>query len=206
MTVSPSTLNLGTAAIGTTSAPQTVNIANAGTTAVALTSVTATGDFAATTACTSLPAGQSCTVSVAFTPVLTGTRTGTLTINLASGAQTVSLTGTATSGSGGSQTLSLSPSTLTFSGYTVGDNPSKTITVTNPTSATVGIAGIAIAGDPSLTEKTTCGSSLASGATCTISVTFKPTAYGTFTGTMTLTEGNGALDTVSITATSTPDN
>jgi hypothetical protein len=101
----------------------------------------------------------------------------------------------------------LAPSTLTFSGYTIGDNPSKTVTViTNTSGASAGIAGITMGGDPSLTQRNSCGVSLAAGAACSITVTFKPVAYGTFTSTLTVTEGSGAQDTVSVTGTSTPDN
>jgi hypothetical protein len=101
----------------------------------------------------------------------------------------------------------LSPSTITFNnGYTIGDNPSQTITVTNSGGAAVGIAGIATSGDPSLTETTTCGTSVAAGGSCTIRVTFRPVAYGTFAGTVTLTESSGALDTVLVTGVSTVNN
>jgi hypothetical protein len=51
-----------------------------------------------------------------------------------------------------------------------------------------------------------CPASLAARATCTITVTFKPVAYGTFTSTLTLTESDGALDTVSVTGISTVSN
>ena len=57
-----------------------------------------------------------------------------------------------------------------------------------------------------MTETTTCGTSVLAGGSCTIRVTFRPVAYGTFTGTVTLTESTGALDTVSVTGVSTADN
>ena len=208
VTVSPATLNLGSVAVGSTSSGQAVTITNNGTSSVVVNSVTVTGDFAETNACSSIAGGGSCTVSVTFTPVLAGTRTGTLTVNLSAGAQTVSLTGTGSAGSGGSQTgvLSLSPASLNFSGYTIGDNPSKTVTVKNVTAGPVGLAGIAMSGDASLTDKNSCGSLLAAGATCSVTVTFKPVAYGTFTGTLTVTEGSGAQDSISVTGNSSPDN
>jgi len=208
VTVAPGTLNLGTVAVGATSASQTVTVTNNGTTAVTNNGVTATGDFADTTTCSSsLAAGNSCTVTITFTPVLPGTRTGTLTINLSTGAQTVSLTGTGFTGSGSQPgLLSLTPATLNFSGYTIGDNPSQKVTVTNSSGASVGIAGIAMSGDPSLTQRNNCGSVVASGATCAITVTFAPVAYGTFTGTLAVTEASGAQDTVSVTGTSYQDN
>jgi sugar lactone lactonase YvrE len=206
VTVSPSSLQFPQQPTGTTSAGMLVTVTNTGTTAITNNGATITGDFADTTTCTSsLSAGKSCSVTVTFTPTAAGTRTGTLTINLSTGAQVVSLSGTsATSSQLGA--LSLSATTLTFSGYTIGDNPSKSVTVKNTGGSSVGIGSVIIAGDPSLTQKTTCGSALAASATCTITVTFKPVAYGTFTGTVTLTEGSGAQHTVAVTGVSAADN
>jgi hypothetical protein len=183
-----------------------VTVANTGTTAVTNNGVTIAGDFAETTTCaSSIAAGKSCTVTVTFSPTVSGTRTGALTISLSSGVQTVSLSGTsAVSGQPGA--LSLSASTLTFSGYTIGDNPSKSVTVSNTGGSSVGIGSVTIAGDPSFTEKTTCGSALAAAASCTITVTFKPVAYGTFAGTVTLTEVSGAQHAIAVTGVSSADN
>jgi len=207
VTLSPGNLNLGTATVGTTSASQTVRVTNAGTTTATVSSVSATGDFADTTNCSSLTAGNSCTVTVTFAPVLAGTRTGTLTVNLSAGALTASLTGTGVTGSGGGAgVLTLTVPTVTFSGYTIGDSPSQKVSVSNGTGSSVGIAGIAVSGDASLTEKNTCGTVVGAGASCTITVTFRPVAYGTFTSTVTVTEGSGATDTISVSGTSSPDN
>jgi hypothetical protein len=101
----------------------------------------------------------------------------------------------------------LSPATLNFSGYTIGDSPSQTVAVTNTSGASVGIAGIAMSGDPSLVQgNTTCGSILSAGATCNVTVTFTPVAYGTFTSTLIVTESSGAQETVSVSGTAFPDN
>jgi hypothetical protein len=103
--------------------------------------------------------------------------------------------------------LSLSPASLNFSGYTIGDSPSQAVTVTNISSASVGIAGIAMSGDPSLVvQGYTCGSVLSPGATCTVTVTFTPVAYGTFTSTLSVTESSGAQETVPVSGTAFPDN
>ena len=178
VTISSSALNFGAVAVGSSSASQTITVTNASTAAVAVNSVGVTGDFADTTTCdSSIAAGGSCTVSVAFTPSVAGARTGALTINLSTGVQTVTLTGIGSNSS--TAALSLSPSSVTFSnGYTIGDNPSQKVTVTNTSAASAGIAGIAMSGDPSLTQRNNCGASLAAGANCTITVTFdrSPTA------------------------------
>jgi len=140
-----------------------------------------------------------------FTPTAAGTRTGALTITLSTGVQTVSLTGIGSSSSV-TGVLSFSPASVTFNnGYTIGDNPSQTITVTNSSASSTGIAAIAMSGDPSITQRNNCLASLAAGATCTITLTFQPTVYGTFASTLMVTEGSAALDKVSVTCTSAPD-
>ncbi len=204
---SPATLTFANQDIGTSSNSQPVTITNFGGSLLNFSSISASGEFAETNTCAnSLVAGASCTASVSFAPTVAGPATELLTLNDDSGnwgtSQAVTLAGTGTL----PRHLSLSPATLNFSGYTIGDSPSQNVTVTNTSGASVAIAGIAMSGDPSLVQGNTCGSVLPTGATCTVTVTFNPTAYGTFTGTLIVTESSGAQETVSVTGTAFPDN
>jgi hypothetical protein len=204
---SPATLTFANQDIGTSSNSQPVTITNFGGRPLNFSGISASGDFVETSNCLgSLVAGASCTASLSFAPTVTGPATGLLTLNDDSGnlgaSQAVTLAGTGTL----PRHLSLSPPTLNFSGYTIGDSPSQTVTVTNTSGASVGIAGVAMSGDPSLVEGNTCGSILSAGATCTVTVTFNPVAYGTFTSTLIVTESSGAQETVSVSGTATPDN
>ncbi|MCT9112109.1 discoidin domain-containing protein [Streptomyces mirabilis] len=90
-------------------------------------------------------------------------------------------------GSGSPQaTLTASPGSLTFADQAVNTtSAAQTVTVTNSGTATASITGVTAGGD--FTQTSTCGTSLAAGANCTVSVTFRPTASGTHTGTLTLT-------------------
>ena len=206
VTVSPAALLFPPQLLKTKSGKQVVTITNSGATAISNKGITITGDFTETTTCTpSLGAGKQCTITVTFAPTATGTRTGTLSINLSTGAQTASLAGTGT-GSVGSLpgVLSLSPSPLTFSGYTIGDNPSQTVTVTNTSGASVGILEILLRGTSYLTETNRCPSMLAPGATCSITVTFVPLAYGTFKSYLIVVEDSGDYELDSVTGTSSP--
>jgi hypothetical protein len=207
VSLSATAVSFGVVAVGSTSAAQTVTVTNATAAAIGVTAIGTAGDYADTTTCgSSIAAGGNCAVSVTFTPTAAGTRTGALTINLSTDVQTVSLTGIGSSSSA-TGVLSFSPASVTFNnGYTIGDNPSKDVTVTNAGASSIGIAAIAVSGDPSFTQKNNCPASLAAGATCTITVTFRPTAYGTFTGTLTVTESSGALDAVSVTGMSAVNN
>jgi hypothetical protein len=58
-----------------------LKVTNRGQTAVRVTSVSVTGDFAQTNTCgTSLAARDTCTISVTFEPTATGKRTGKLSL------------------------------------------------------------------------------------------------------------------------------
>jgi len=205
---SPATLTFGNIQdIGTSSTPQTVTITNIGGSTLNFSGISASDQFTQTTNCpSSLTPGVSCTVNVSFVPTVAGPATGLLTLNDDSGnlgaSQTVTLTGTGSL----PRHLSLSPASLNFCCYAIGDGGSQTVTVTNTSSASVGIAGIAMSGDPSFTPGSTCGSALAAGATCAVTVTFNPVAYGTFTSTLIVTESSGAQETVSVSGTASPDN
>ena len=186
VTVAPTALNFGSVTTGTTSAAQTVTVSNPTSSAAPVSSVAATGDFAETNNCgSSIAAGASCTVSVTFTPTATGSRTGTLTVNAGGTANTVSLSGTGTTAGGGSATLSASPASLSFGSAAVGStSAAQTVTVTNTGSAAAAVSSVS-AGAP-FAETNNCGSSIAAGASCTVSVTFKPAAAGSASANLTV--------------------
>lgn len=79
---------------------------------------------------------------------------------------------------------SLSPSSLTFAATTVNSSPAtQTVTLTNTGTASLSLSGVSITGTnaSSFAQTTTCGANLAAGASCGITVTFKPTAAGSLT-------------------------
>ena len=96
LTLSPNSLLFLNQNVGTSSTPQTVTVSNNGT--VAISSISASGDFAETNNCGSiLAAGATCNIQETFTPAVTGPQGGTLRVedNATSSPQTVSLTGVA---------------------------------------------------------------------------------------------------------------
>lgn len=95
--VSPSSLTFAGQQVGTTSPAQTVTLSNTGSVSLAISSITTSGDFAQTNDCgSSMATGDSCTVSVTFTPTTGGTNSGGLsfTDNADNSPQTVALSGT----------------------------------------------------------------------------------------------------------------
>ena len=95
----PTSLNFPSVPVGSSSAPLVVTVTNKGTVVLNVVSVVANGDFSQSNDCgAGLAAGAKCTVSVIFTPTVSGTRTGTLVFgdNDLTSPQIVQLTGTGT--------------------------------------------------------------------------------------------------------------
>ena len=81
--------------------------------------------------------------------------------------------------------LSATPTSLAFGNGQVGSSSSsKTITLTNKGNTVLNIASITTSADYPMT--TTCGSTLASLGTCTVTVTFSPSFPGAIKGTLTV--------------------
>ena len=77
--------------------------------------------------------------------------------------------------------VTLNPTSLTFSGQLTGTTSSaQTVTLTNSGQATLNLSTIVATG--AFAETTTCGSAVAPGASCTIAVTFAPTAQALLRG------------------------
>lgn len=86
------------------------------------------------------------------------------------------------------QTVTLTPSSIYLGAQALGTaSAAKTVTVKNTsTTKTLTINSIVSSGD--FADTTTCTSSLAPGATCTISITFTPNTVGTIDGAITVTD------------------
>lgn len=90
-------------------------------------------------------------------------------------------------GQGGVAVSSLSATSFTFSAEPVGTpGASQTLTLTNTGGAVLNIVTIAIVG-PDFGQSNTCGNTVAAGASCAIDIVFDPIAFGTRTGSMTIT-------------------
>jgi sugar lactone lactonase YvrE len=106
--------------LGTTSATQTITVANFGGSPLSGLTLSASGDFSETNNCpTALAGGSNCTVSVTFTPQTTGPATAALNVSDDSGnlgsTQVVPLNGTGTI-----PAATATPSTVSFSSQVVG--------------------------------------------------------------------------------------
>ncbi len=100
LALGPASLAFAGQAPGTTSAPQTVTLTDAGSASLTIANIAVSGDFAQISNCpispATLGAGASCAVNVTFAPTATGVRTGSVTItsDVPGSPHVVSLTGT----------------------------------------------------------------------------------------------------------------
>jgi hypothetical protein len=190
VTLTPTTLTFPTQLIGTSSAAQNAVLTNTGSSGVTITAIAASGQFTQTNNCgTTLAAAGTCTISVVFAPTAQGTVKGTVKIadNAAGTPQSLTLMGTATA-------VNLSPSALSFGDQKVGTtSAAQTITVTNNATAAMTIKKLAVTGTggPDFAETNICGTSLAAGASCTVSVTFTPKSASSFTAAISIADTGG---------------
>jgi len=199
-TLTPASKTFPAETVGTSSPAQVFKLTNNQSAALTSIVISTTGDFSvSTTTCTTtLAAKSTCTISVVFKPTQTGTRTGELKVadSAVGSPQTSSLTGT------GTVPATLTPASKTFPTETVGtSSPAAVFTLANKQSVALTSIVISTTGDFSVSTKT-CTASLAAKSTCTISVVFKPTATGTRTGTLKVSNNAfGSPETSSLTGT-----
>lgn len=179
--------------IGSSSNPANLTLANTGSMVLRISDIAISGangaDFSQTNTCgASLVSGASCTISVVFTPTGTGSKTATVTItdNAPSATQTMALTGTGTG-----PVVTLSATSLALATEPVGTaSPAMAVKLTNSGTTALTVTSIVIGGaNPSdFSQTNTCGASVGAAASCSITAIFKPTASGSRTATVTITD------------------
>ncbi len=182
LTVTPDFLSFSDPLVGQSSAPQPVTFQNIGNAAITLGTATIAGtnagDFSISSdACSgiSLAAGQTCVVNVVYKPPQSAEEFAYLSLGGGSGSVLVSLTGIGIF----KPLLNASPSSLNFLPTTQQTaSAPQTVTLTNNGNAAAGPLSV-YASSP-FTQTNNCGSSLAAGASCQISIIFRPTSATTF--------------------------
>jgi hypothetical protein len=182
--VSPGSLNFGSQGVGTTSAPHTITISNPSNVKFNIASIVASGNFSQTNDCgASLVPGAHCDVTVKFTPTATGLESGAITVadSTKISPLAIPLSGTGVNG----PFLTPYPSRADFAARAVGtsSNPFPIVLV-NTGNASMNINSISIAGADSsdFTQINNCTNSLPVAGSCTVKVTFIPSASGSRTG------------------------
>ena len=227
----PPSLNFASTAVGATSSdsPQTVTVWNIGTAPLTF-PVSATANNPSisagfllgsgeTDACPiltpasstagALASGSSCDIDVSFKPIAVGLDSGSLLLTddslnaVPDPTQTILLNGTGT-GTGAPQAV-LSPTSLSFGNVTVGSiGAPQSITLLNPGTSALTLTSVSISGANAtkFAQTNNCGTSLAAGANCTITVTFSPDAVGGYSASITVSDNaSGSPQTASLTGT-----
>ena len=177
-TLNPTSQDFGSEAIGFTSPQQTFTWTNNSSFTYQISGAAATGDFNVVCYnCSSVAGGASCQIVVSFTPTALGARTGTLTVSSSSNQLSAQLTGTGTPG------FSMTPTTFAYGNLDVGNNAAQTFTLTSVATGPLPVPPFVTAGQY-LVNTTACGTSVAAGGHCTVTVTFAPTVIGPLNGTL----------------------
>ena len=198
----------GTQTVNTTSSAKTLTVSNTGNAALNFSAITlggsAAADYSAGGGCavgTPVAAGGSCTLSLRFTPSVTGSRSASLTLasDASNGNATVSLSGTGQAVA--TPQASLAPASLAFGSVTVGSSSTaRLVTLTNSGSAALSISAITAASPFNASHA--CGNTLAAGASCAISVVFTPSGAGAASGSLSVSSNaSGSPHSVGLTGT-----
>ena len=173
VSLSSVSLDFGYHSVGTPSLSQTLTLANTGASSLAISSIVASSEFAQTNTCgTSLAVGGNCTIRVTFNPTATGPAAGTVTItdNAPGSPHVVNLTGT------GAPTPTFTfPASLSFGNQPAGTSSApQTVTLANASNQPLLVRRLL----PTrrFAQANNCGGSIAPGTSCSIRVTFTPTA------------------------------
>jgi uncharacterized Zn-binding protein involved in type VI secretion len=188
--LTPAALPFAPQQLNTSSPPQTATLTNYGRSSLSITGISVDNGWAQTDDCgSSLAAGDSCTISVVFTPPAAASFTGSLTVRDSdpTNQQTIALSGTGTP----APITQISPTFLGFGSQEIGQSTAPMlITITDAGTVPLNFTSIRIDGTNAADygQTNTCGSSIAAGASCTISVTFTPRAQGSRTATVSITD------------------
>jgi len=188
----PPSLDLGSVAVGSSSAPQTITLWNIGTAPLQIVSLMTGGDFSQTDDCGSrVPVHGQCAIGVSFTPTGGGARTATLVLkdNARIAELAVPLVGTGT----GAFAIA-SPASLAFGSVLVGTTTSpQIVTLTNSGTVGLSISAINVSGPFAIVVSgTTCAASgtVAAGASCAVAINFTPRSAGQTSGSLSFSDSD----------------
>jgi hypothetical protein len=194
---------LSFSAVVGSSTSQTFTLSNPGNYQLSVSGIFITGPSAAvfstpgpygSTACettTTVAAGSSCTISVTFAPTSLGSATAILSVT--DGASSTSPQQLSLNGNGmaiPAPGVSLSANALTFSTPVGTTSAGQTVTLTNTGNATLENISVGVTGaDPGgFTQSNTCGTSVAAGSKCMLSVSFTASSITSVTAAITITD------------------
>jgi len=198
--VTPTSLNFGHTVVGK-KISQSASVTNTGKTSVSVSDASLSSSQFSISGLTmplSLPAGQSSTFQVWFTPNATGNASGTLTLQTSNGLSSgqVALTGSATTGP---QQIGVSSASLNLGSAMVGTTAKGTLTITNAGGANLILSLISVSGGSFGVSGMTTPNTITPGNSAVLTVSFSPTSAGTDSGSITITSNDPQTPTTIIT-------
>lgn len=205
LTFSATSLNFGLLQIGLSSPSQTVVVTNVSSHPAKLTSIASSRDYSQSNTCPStMTAGQSCTITITFTPTSAGTLTGAVTLrdnSPGSPTQIIALTGT-----GETLALGFTPGSINFGSVVVGSSSTQNATLTNDGAVPVNITGVSLTpADGTYTQTNNCPATLAVQQTCTFTIVFTPPDVFTYKAALSVTNSAGGAASLPLTGTGLND-
>jgi 6-phosphogluconolactonase (cycloisomerase 2 family) len=217
VTLLPGSVSFPSTAQGVTSTSQTVTVTSSGAASLHISSVLVGGtnpaDFAMISSCNgAFPVGANCTIGVTFSPLGDGLRTATISIadDAPGSPQSVELSGSGIGPPVPRPGVALAPSAVSFPATVLGTTTgSETVTVTSAGTAPLHIAKIDLGGanrgDFSITDGCTPPATYTVHASCTLSLIFTPSAAGTRTAAITITDdAPNSPQTIAVAGTANP--
>ncbi|MGA9654718.1 MAG: choice-of-anchor D domain-containing protein [Polyangia bacterium] len=218
LTITPSSKDFGSIPLNTVSADVSFTVSNGGGAATGALTVSAPGNgfvVSGNGCAAALQPTQTCVIAVHFAPTVVGNATGTLTVTdgTLSGSATLHGTGMAPS------VLTVAPGQLNFGNVVVGyaettvtltSSPFQVLTVTLVATATTDSGTItevlsgANAADFAVSAANTNCTTLQPGQSCTVAVTFTPSAAGLRQAVLTVTGSKGGTYQVQLQGTGLP--
>jgi photosystem II stability/assembly factor-like uncharacterized protein len=208
--LSPAGLSFAAQTLGTSGPSRNLTVTNNGQSALTFSSIGISGanaaDFGQANTCplapNALAGGANCVVTVTFTPTAAGPRKSAVSIVDTVDSHTYTLVVT-----GVGSAVSFTPLNVAFGNQAVGlPSSPQAITVTNKGTAVLHLWQTVVTGTNAadFSKTSSCGSTLAAGANCSISVTFAPGAAGARSARLLLSDdGGGSPQSVNLTGNGT---
>lgn len=185
LSANPTSIKFGSVLVGSKGSAS-VTLSNTGTAPVSVSaaSVSGTGFTISGFTAGTLSPGATSSLTVTFSPASAVSYSGSLSVtsNAPGSPLTINLSG---SGTAAQPQLTISPSSVAFSGVNVGSSSSKTVTLSNTGNATLNITAATISG--SGYAMTLAPTTINAGTNTTFSVTFAPTLEGSAAGSISIT-------------------
>jgi hypothetical protein len=196
ISITPKLISFPNQATGSSSAPSQVTLVNNQSVILNISSVHTSLPFSQSNNCgLSLQAGQSCTLNITFSPTAVQYYSASIAVtdDAANSPQTVTLTGS------GIVPVAFSPKLISFPNQAIGSSSSVAqVMLINNQPVALNISSIQTL--PPYSQSNNCGTSLGALQSCTVNITFKPTAAQYYSSSLTITDASaGSPQTIALT-------